>query len=510
MSQKTSRPPVITIMGHVDHGKTTLLDHIRQTKTVAREAGGITQHIGAYSIDYQGKPLTFIDTPGHAAFGKMRARGALVTDLVVLVVAANDGVKPQTIESIRHIKNSNIPVIVAINKIDLKNIDPSIAKSGLAEHDLVVTEYGGDVEVVEISALKGKNVDKLLQTLVVMADLLELEAQPDAPLEAVVIESSLDKSRGSVASVIVKNGTLALRQNLVVEGITGRVKQLTNEDGANLDLVKPGFPAQVVGLESVPPVGAVVHDADNLPDQDQQDQKNQPFKEDQALEQDAPPTQDSESHDDSYSWEAELEELIEADDKPKLKLIVKADVEGTLEAILQNLDDDSVELLRAEVGEVVERDVELAETSGALVVAFHTKVPNKIKRLAKSAGVVIRAYDVIYKLIEDLQKKMLKLLEPTIDEVQTGEAEILEIFEIKGEKIAGCRVKTGEIKKTDKLHLKRGEEIIADPVIKSMMHGKQEVDKTTAKSECGLTFKNKKLDFQKGDRLIAYVVEDEE
>lgn len=479
------RPPVITIMGHVDHGKTTLLDFIRHTKVVAKEAGGITQHIGAYSVEHNGKPLTFIDTPGHAAFNKMRERGSKITDIVVLVVAANDGVKPQTLESIRHIKTAKVPVLVAINKIDLPNVDVNIPKSQLAEHGLLVTEYGGDIETVELSALTGKGVDKLLETLSVMAELLELKADPTLPLEAAVIESSKDKSRGSVATVIVQKGTLQVKQDIYTEDASGRVRALQNEFGKQTMSVTPGFPAEIIGFNEVPMVGSIVKDS-------------------------------------SREYEAETiteeEEPVAAfgfnsfsgifDQKPKIKLIIKADVQGTLEAIVNTLDSDSTELISSGVGEVTELDVDMAEASEARIISFHLKVPTKILRLAKDRGVRIKSYDIIYQLIEDLQKQMLKLLEPTIDEVVIGEAEVMQVFEMKGERIAGVRVKTGSIKKHDLLHLKRGNDITANPVIKSMMHGKQEIIEINAKNEGGMTFKNKKLDFEVGDTIIAYKIED--
>lgn len=496
------RPPVITIMGHVDHGKTTLLDYIRKSRVVAGEVGGITQHIGAYSIEFKGSPLTFIDTPGHAAFNKMRERGASVTDIVVLVVAANDGVKPQTIESIRHIQTAKVPVLVAINKVDLPAADVNLPKSQLAEHGLIVTEYGGDVETVEISALKGTGVDKLLETLAVMADLLELKADPTAPLEAVVIESSMDKARGSVASVIVQRGTLSVRQEVTTGQVSGRVRLLTNEAGERLDQVQPGYPAEIVGFAGVPSVGSVVHDAAadyTVPASSQVAEtasQADPFADiGKQLESMGP---------------VNFDQLIADEGKVKIKLIVRADVEGTLEAILQNLDDESTELIASGVGEVSEADVELADVTGAAIISFHSRVSGKVKKMAKLAGVRIKSYDIIYHLIEDLQKQQLKLLEPTIDEVQVGEAEIVQIFDMRGERIAGSRVKTGEIKKTDLLHLKRGEEIIANPVIKGMMHGKQEIDKAGTKSEFGVTFKNKKIDFQVGDILVAYKMETEE
>lgn len=485
-----TRPPVVTIMGHVDHGKTTLLDYIRKSNVTAGEAGGITQHIGAYSIEFNGKPITFIDTPGHAAFNKMRERGSQITDLIILVVAANDGVKPQTIESIRHIKNSGVPFVVAINKMDVQGADSNIAKAGLAEQGVVVADYGGDIDSIEISALKGTNVDKLLETLLVMAELEELKADPTAPLKAVVIESSKDRHRGNVASVIVQEGTLSVRQDLLVAGIAGRVKSLSDEDGKQLDHVKPGFAAEIMSFSDVPPVGETVFDAN----------AEYPVAE--------PATEVEVDLDDPWA-DLDFSQLVEAEGKPKIKLLIKADVEGTLEAILQTLDEESTELLDSGVGEVTERDLDLAESGDALIIAFQVAVPSKIKKIAKDRKIRIRRYEIIYQLIEDLQKQMLKLLEPTIDETVLGEAEILQIFEMKGEKIAGVRVKTGEINRTDLFHLKRGDEIVADPVVKSMQHGKEQVTRVTTKSEAGVTFKNKRLDFQVGDTLVAYKVEDE-
>ncbi|GIK84311.1 MAG: hypothetical protein BroJett025_09330 [Patescibacteria group bacterium] len=485
-----TRPPIITIMGHVDHGKTTLLDYIRHTNVTAREAGGITQHIGAYSIQHNGKDITFIDTPGHAAFNKMRERGSKITDIVILVVAANDGVKPQTIESIRHIKIANVPVVIAINKIDLADVNLDIAKSGLAEHGLVVTDYGGDIEAVEISAKTGKNVDKLLETIAVMAELLELKADPQAPLEAVVIESSKESKRGIVATVIVKQGTLAPRQDIYTDTTEGRVKLLTSATGESLQAVKPGFAAEIIGFKDVPAVGSKVYDAAAK------------YPEVEALVEEEAPTN---------PWgDIDFSQLVGDVDKPKLNIIIKADVEGTLEAILQVIDDESTNLISSGVGEVTEQDVDMATSSGAFIISFHNKVPGKIKRLAKDAGIKIKSYDVIYKLIEDLQKQMLRLMEPTIDEVVLGEAEIMQIFEMNGEKIAGCRVKTGEIKKNDRFHLKRDEEIVMDPTPKRLMHGKEEITEVKAKNEFGMTFKNKKLDFRVGDVLVAYKVEDED
>jgi len=483
------RPPVVTIMGHVDHGKTSLLDYIRKTKVQASESGGITQHIGAYQIEFNGKKMTFIDTPGHAAFNKMRERGAQITDIVVLVVAANDGVKPQTIESIRHIKQANVPVIVAINKIDLPDVYPDMAKGQLAEQGILVQGYGGSVDVIELSAKSGKGVDKLLDTIAVTAELNELTADSQAPLKAVVIEATMDAKRGPVASVIVQQGTLKVRQDITDgDTITGRVRGLFDENGKALSDVTPGCPAEIIGLKSVPSVGSII--------------KDQSANYEVVAETEVKTDEDLEFGD--FDFGQILEE------KPKLKLIIRADVEGTLEAIEQNLDQESVELIDAGVGDVNENDIGYAKTSGASILAFRVKISKRIKELAKNEGVKIKFYDVIYHLIEDLQKQMLKLLEPTIDEVVLGEAEVVQTFTMKGEKIAGCKVKTGQIKKHDLFHLKRNDQIIANPVVKSMMHGKEEIVEVKAKNEFGMTFKNRKLDFQVGDIIIAYKIQDED
>ncbi len=473
------RSPVITIMGHVDHGKTTLLDYLRSSRIAAREQGGITQHIGAYQVEIQGKKLTFIDTPGHAAFNKMRERGANLTDIVVLVVAANDGVKPQTIESIRHIKNAQVPVLIAINKIDLPDVNVINVKSQLAEEGLVVTDFGGDIEAVEISAKTGKNVDKLLETLGIMADLLELEADPEGDLEAIVLEATKDANKGPVANVVVKNGTLRLREDIFADNTSGKVRNIINDQGKNLPELLPGEPGQIVGLKEVVDVGAVIR----------------------SHAQEESPTEEVTNGPSNF-------DLSIFNEKQKLKFILKADTQGTLEAIAQNFDAESIDLIGSGVGEVTETDVDLAKASGAKILAFQVKVPVKVAQNAKDAQVKIKEYAIIYQLIEYIQKKMLKLIEPTIDEIVTGTAEIGQIFEMKGLKIAGVKVKTGEITKNSQLHLKREEEIVANPVIASMMHEKQEVTKLATKSEGGITFRNKKLDFQVGDVLVAYVIDD--
>jgi translation initiation factor IF-2 len=479
------RSPVITIMGHVDHGKTTLLDYLRRSRLTAKEQGGITQHIGAYQVSVgegkSAKKLTFIDTPGHAAFHKMRERGAQVTDIVILVVAANDGVKPQTIESIRHLKNAAVPVVVALNKIDLPDVNVLNIKSQLAEHDILTTDFGGDVEAVEISAKTGQGVPQLLETLVLTAELLELEADEGGPLSAVVIESAKDARRGALASVIVKNGTLVLRQDIfTATGLSGKVRGIIDDLGQTLPRLLPGEPGQILGFKEVLAIGSLITDTPG--------QTNLPLA----------------SKDETAALD--FSSLIEQ--KPKLKFILKADTEGTLEAIAQNFDPDSIDLISAQVGEVSDADVELAKVTGAKILAFQVKTNPRVLQIAKGQDVKIKSYEIIYELIEYIQKKTLKLLEPTIDEVVLGEAEIKQIFVMKGLRIAGVKVTQGEISKNNKLHLLRQGQIIADPVVSSMMHGKQEVSSFKTGGEGGLVFRQKKLDFQVGDVVQAYLVED--
>jgi translation initiation factor IF-2 len=403
---------------------------------------------------------------------------------VILVVAADDGVKPQTLESIRYIKEAKVPYIVAINKIDLPNVRLERVKGQLAEHDVLINEFGGDVECVEISAKSGLGVDKLLENISVISELLELESKTSKPMEALVLEAYKDNGKGIIADVIVTSGILKLKQDVEVYGSEniGRIKILINEYGKQMNEVLPGCPAQLVGLKEVPSVGSIVQEFGSKENQltKKEEKKQDPF--------------------------AMLDDLL--DEKEKIKIILKADVFGTLEAIEQNLDFEVVQLLSKAVGEVTDDDLQLAKTSGATIIAFQVKISGRITGQAKKMKVKLLSYKIIYELIEDLQKRMLKILEPTIDEIVTGEAEILQIFEMKRKLIAGLKVKTGELKKNDLYHLKRNDEIIANPVVNSMMHEKQEVLILSTKAEGGLTFKNRKLDFQVGDILVAYKKED--
>lgn len=468
-----ARPPIVTIMGHVDHGKTTLLDYIRQTRVQAGEFGGITQHIGAYQAEYQGKTITFIDTPGHAAFSKMRSRGADVTDLIILVVAADDGVKPQTVESIQHIKRAQVPYIVAINKMDAPGASADMVKAQLTEHEVFVTGYGGDTEAVEVSAKTGQGVDNLLETLVTMGELLELKGDPEAPLDGVIIESSRDKFLGSIATVLVRNGTLHTKDQFWADEVACQVRTMSDAAGQKVESAGPAVPVQVTGFEDVPAVGSV---ATLLPPEDRQETASGP------------------------SLSSLLSQL---EDQSKLKLILKADVAGTLEAIRQNIPAENVEFIAAGVGDVTESDVTLAETSGATIVAFQVKVPGAIKKLALRSGVKVQPYRIIYELLEDVQERILRLLEPALNEETLAQAEVRQLFNIRGEQILGCKVTSGILRRGQTIHLQRGEKTVADGSISSLKQGKIDVESVEAELECGVVL-SKPLAVEAGDFLLAF------
>lgn len=472
------RPPVVTIMGHVDHGKTSLLDYIRKAKVAAGEAGGITQHIGAYQAEHQGKKITFIDTPGHAAFSKMRSRGAAVTDIVVLVVAADDGVKPQTVESIQHIKAAGVPVIVAINKIDMPAASPEMVKAQLTEHGIEVNGYGGDIDAVEVSAKTGKGVDNLLETILVTAELAELKADPLAPLKAIVIESVRDAKAGPIATLLIKEGTLKTKDLVYSLTAEGKVKRMTDASGKMLTEAPPSTAVAVLGFEETPNVGELITTSP------------------QEKEVVAAPT----------SNPFNLEQFLHPTEK--LNIIVKSDTVGTLQALVQQLTADEINIVSSGVGAITETDVELASTSGARVIGFHVQYPKSVMKIAEDLGVRVKVYKIIYELLESVQKQVLKLIEPTIDEEVIGEAEVKQIFDMKGERIAGVKVTKGEIKKTDLIHLKRKDQIVADPKIKTMQHGKDQIEKIKMGEEGGVVF-TRFSNLQPGDVIVAYVKKDD-
>lgn len=467
------RPPVVAILGHVDHGKTTLLDKIRKSDIVSREAGGITQHIGAYQVTYKGKPITFIDTPGHAAFVKMRALGASVTDLVVLVVAADEGVKPQTLESLKHIKAAKVPYLVVINKIDLPNINVDKVKKDLSENGILVEGYGGDIVAVLVSAKTGKGLDDLLEMILLLCEMAKLKTDPKGPLEAVVIESKLDRARGPVATLLVRNGRLQLREEIIAESVPAKVKAMFDENRKSVKEAGPSKPVEVLGFKDLPPIGSKVKQVKGT---EEKIPESKPAK--------------------RVTVEDEDEE------SKKLKVVLKADVAGTLEAILANLPED-VEVISSGVGDITESDVLLASTTRSLLLGFNVRAFPQRKKLAQTEKVKIKHYSVIYELLEDVEKQVLKILEPTIDEEVLGQAEIVAEFEVRKKRVAGCRVKKGRISKKDKLHLKRGEEIVGNCRIKSMKREKENIATAKKDEEFGAIL-TPALDFKLGDMLVSF------
>ena len=464
------RPPIVAVMGHIDHGKTSLLDKIRSANVAKKEAGGITQHISSYQTEVKLKNgqtgvITFIDTPGHAAFSSMRGRGAHVTDLAVLVISAVDGVMAQTKESIKQIKAANIPVIVAMSKIDLDGTAPEKIKGQLVEADLTPEEYGGQVPVIPVSAKTGQGIDELLAQILLHAEVMELKNEPDLPLEAAIIESKLDNSRGPVASVIVKQGTLKLGDIVFAGTISCKVKALVDYSGKNIQLAPPSTPVEILGFEKVPAVGALVLD---------------------------------------HPVEAIVDTSVKKDftDIPRLPIVIKADVEGTLEALKNSFSDD-IDIIYAGVGPVTDHDVFVASAAKAQIFAFNVSVPRFIKNLADNEKTPIIESKVIYELIENIQAQVLKMLDPTIEETTLGEGKIIAEFKIDKVRIAGIQVYKGEISKNDAIHLKRDDKIIKDTKIEGIRTGKNILEKVKATTECGITFKPY-VDFKINDVIISY------
>ncbi len=438
-----SRPPVVTIMGHVDHGKTSLLDAIRNANVVSGEAGGITQHIGAYQVEKDGHKITFIDTPGHAAFTAMRARGAQATDIAVLVVAADDSVMPQTIESISHAKAAKVPIIVAINKIDKPAADPQKVRTQLLQHEVFVESMGGDVLDVEVSATKGTNLDKLLEAILLQAELLDLKANPDRTSEGVVIEAKLDRGRGPVATVLVQNGTLMPGDIIVAGGEWGRVLALVNDRGEQMKEAGPATPVEVLGLQGTPQAGDRFATVENEARAREITAYRQRLARDMAVAR-------------HIGQRGSLEQMMTQLQTSGLKefpLVIKADVQGSVEAIVAALDKLGTEEVRARIvhagaGAITESDISLAETSGAAVIGFNVRANVQARAAAEHAGIEIRYYNIIYNLVDDVKAAMSGLLSPERRETFIGNAEILEVFSItKVGKVAGCRVTEGKVER---------------------------------------------------------------
>ena len=482
------RPPVVTIMGHVDHGKTKLLDAIRQTNVVDTEAGGITQHIGAYQVEIKGHKITFLDTPGHEAFTAMRARGAQVTDITILVVAADDGVMPQTKEAIDHARAAGVPIMVAINKIDKADANPDLVKQQLADAGLVIEEWGGDVVCVAISAKEKKGINELLENLLVVAEMEELMADPSRPAVGVVVEAEMDKSKGPLATVLIQTGTLKVGETVVVGGTWGRVRAMFSEVGKRVRKAEPSTPVEVLGLDSIPQVGDIL----NVVAGEQQAraliQKHQQEKHPGAL-----------SLDNLY-------DQISAGKVKELDVVLKVDVQGSLEPITASLERLSAEEVKVRIihsgtGNITESDVMLAIASKGLIIGFGTRVEAGARRMADAEGVDIHLYDIIYNLVDDVEKALKGMLEPHYIDVIEARAEIRAIFSSgKKGKIAGVMVTEGKISRGATVRLRRGEKILHESVIESLRRFKDDVSEVAAGYECGVGLKDFE-DFDVGDTL---------
>lgn len=498
-----SRPPVVTVMGHVDHGKTSLLDAIRETDVAAHEKGGITQHIGAYQVTLSsGAKISFIDTPGHAAFTEMRARGANVTDLVVLCVAADDGVMPQTIEAIDHAKAAKVPIIVAINKIDKEGANPARIRTDLLQHDLVLEEMGGDVLAVEVSATEKTNLDKLEETILLQAELMDLKANPDRSAEGVVVEAKMEQGRGSVATVLVQRGTLKVGDIFVAGDEWGRVRALIDVHGENLDEAGPSMPVEVLGLNGTPNAGeevAVVESEGRA--REVVDFRQRRIRDEKAV------------AGARGTLEQMFEKIKEGSDLQMLPVVIKADVKGSVEAIigaLNNMATDEVKahVLHSGVGGINESDITLANASGGVVIGFNVRANSQARELARQDNVEIRYYSIIYDLLDDLKKTLSGMLAPTIKENLLGYAEIREVFNIsKVGKIAGCMVTEGVVRRGAKVRVVRDEIVIHEGELSQLKRFKDDAKEVKDSTECGMGFANFH-DLEVGDMVECFETEE--
>lgn len=489
------RPPVVTIMGHVDHGKTTLLDYIRKSNVVSGEAGGITQAIGAYSVKYKDKAITFIDTPGHAAFTEMRARGASITDIVIIIVAADDGIMPQTREAIDHAKAAGVPIIVAINKIDKPDANIERIMTGLVENGLTPEEWGGDIIVNKISAATGENVDKLLDNILLIAEMEEYKANPSRYASGAVIESKKDSKVGSVVTLLIQNGTLRLGDPIVIGNSFGKVRTLKNDLGQNIVEAAPSTPVEVTGISEVPSAG------DKFMAFESEKQAKQ-IAEERKLR--------SREKDTNFSGMS-LEDLFGRiqEGVKEIKVVLKTDVNGSLEAVKNSLEKISVDgvkvtVIRGAVGAITESDIVLASASDALIIGFNVRGNTKTMDMAKQYGVSIKTYDIIYKVVEDMEKAMKGMLEPEYEEKVTGTLEIRQIFKFsKVGLIAGCHVLSGTIKNNEKARIIRDNVVVYNGSIKSLQHEKDQVKEVKKDMDCGLTLENCQ-DYKEKDIIEVY------
>lgn len=496
------RAPVVTVMGHVDHGKTSLLDAIRETDVVAKEAGGITQHIGAYQVHLPEtlNTITFIDTPGHSAFTEMRARGAKVTDIVVLVVAADDGIKEQTIEAISHVKAAGVPMIVAINKIDKPGADPSRVRTELLSQDIVVESLGGDVMDVEISAKQRLNIDKLLETILIQAEILELKANPNRAAQGAVVEAKMEKGRGSIATVLVQHGTLRIGDVFVAGSQVGKVRALIDEHGVNIESAGPSMPVEILGFNDTPYAGDDFHVVNN--EARAREIAQYRLHRDKTLM--------------ASKSKMTLEDMFAAQsnvDRKELSIVIKGDVGGSVEALVGSLskfnnDEVHVRVLHSGVGGITERDVILANASNGLIVGFNVRANPQARDLAKKEGISIRYYSIIYDVIDDVKAALTGMLSPTLREKYLGQAEIRQIYNItKVGKVAGCMVTEGTVKRGAKVRLLRDDVVIHEGTLKTLRRFKDELKEVKEGYECGMAFENYH-DIKENDKIECFEIEE--
>ena len=495
------RPPVITVMGHVDHGKTTLLDRIRGANVVDGEAGGITQHIGAYQVQNEHGSVTFLDTPGHAAFTQMRARGADATDIVVLMVAADDGIMPQTIEAINHARAADVPIVVAVNKIDKDNADPQRVLTQLAQYELVPESWGGDTIVVEMSALQGLGVDDLIEQLQVVAELEELTANPTGRAKGIVIEAQLDKGRGPVATILVDKGELKVGDPIVAGAAWGKVRAMINDKGEQVKVAGPSMPVQVLGLSLVPEAGDEFRAAPNEKIAKTVAEARELRLKAKHLREDA-----------RVKTGTKLEDIfaqIQSGEKAAVNLILKADVQGSLEAVTDSLrrlerDEVNVSFVHRAVGGITENDITLANATNATIIGFNVRPDGKARKLAEQEDVEIRTYEIIYKLLEDIEQAVIGMLEPEFVEQVTGEAEVREIFRVpKLGAIAGCYVRSGVITRGSKVRFLRDGTIIWKGDITSLRRFKDDAREVREGFECGIGLSDFQ-DLKPGDLIETF------
>ena len=489
------RPPVVTVLGHVDHGKTSILDAVRETNVADGEAGGITQHIGAYQVDVRGTRVTFLDTPGHEAFTTLRARGANVTDIAVLVVAADDGVMPQTIEAINHARAADVPIIVAINKMDVPAADPERVKRQLSEHEVVVEDWGGDVLSIPISARTRDGLDNLLESVQLVAEISELTSDPDVSARGTVIEARLDQNRGPVATVLVQSGTLRLGETVLVGATWGRIRAMTDYRGNRIAAAGPSMPVEILGLADVPRAGDILEIASS----------------DQAARATAAERADSNDTADRRQ-PSNLEQYasqIGSGDVRDLNLIIKADTQGSLEALRSSIsrlgnETTRCKILHTDVGSITEGDVLLATASDATILGFNSRVETASRRLADTRGVEIRNYAIIYQLLDDLDNALRGLAAPLLHEVEEGRATVQQVFDVRGGRVAGCIVLDGRVRRASLARVLRDGQIVADAPIASLRRYRDEAREVNAGQECGIGVQGFSA-FEEGDIIVTYI-----